>query len=357
MRGNVVSRRRIAQEGILRTLISAVLLVAALSPVMLASVRPANAQSQVVVGLITKTETNPFFVKMKEGAQKAADAAGAKLLTAAGAFDGDNEGQVTAIENMVAAGAKGILITPNDSKAIVPTIQKVRQQGVLVIALDTPTEPMNAADALFATDNFKAGLLIGQYAKAVEGDKAVKIAMIDGTVGVSVNTLRHNGFLAGYGPSSSGGATPEASTGEPASDPRVVCDQNANGDQAMSQTAMETCLQKDPNINVVYTINEPTAFGVFTALKNAGKEQGVLIVSVDGGCQGVQGVKDGKIAATSQQYPLKMAQMGVEAVVNYAKTGQKVSGYTDTGVTLITDKPQSGIDSKDTAFGLANCWG
>ncbi|MFL5759276.1 MAG: sugar ABC transporter substrate-binding protein [Thermomicrobiales bacterium] len=324
---------------------------------MLSSSQPAAAQDQVVVGLITKTETNPFFVKMKEGAQKAADAANAKLLTGAGAFDGDNEGQVTVIENMVAAGAKGILITPNDSKAIVPTIQKVRQQGVLVIALDTPTEPQDAADALFATDNFKAGLLIGQYAKKVEGDKDVKIATIDGTTGVSVNTLRHNGFLAGYGPATPGEATPGPTASEPANDPRVVCSQNANGDQAMSQTAMETCLQKDPDINLVYTINEPTAFGVYTALKNAGKEKDVLIVSVDGGCKGVQGVKDGQIAATSQQYPLKMAQQGVEAVVKFAKSGDKVSGYTDTGVTLITDKPQTGVDSKDTEFGLANCWG
>ena len=67
---------------------------------------------------------------MKEGAQKAAKAKGVKLLTAAGKFDGDNAGQVTAIENMVAAGVKGILITPSDTKAIVPAIKKARDAGV-----------------------------------------------------------------------------------------------------------------------------------------------------------------------------------------------------------------------------------
>ena len=82
-----------------------------------------------------------------------------------------------------------------------------------------------------------------------------------------------------------------------------------------------------------------------------------MIVSIDGGCEGVRNVKAGEIAATAQQYPLKMAAMGVEAGVDYAKTGKKVSGYTDTGVTLITDKPMSGVDSKDTKFGLENCWG
>jgi fructose transport system substrate-binding protein len=119
---------------------------------------------------------------------------------------------------------------------------------------------------------------------------------------------------------------------------------------------METCLQKDPGINLVYTINEPAALGANTALKAAGNKD-VTIVSVDGGCAGVRAVKDGTIAATSQQYPLKMATMGVDAVVDFAQSGKKATGYTDTGVTLITDKAQAGVDSKDTAFGLDNCWG
>jgi fructose transport system substrate-binding protein len=137
-----------------------------------------------------------------------------------------------------------------------------------------------------------------------------------------------------------------------------VCSQDTQGDQAKGQTAMENCLQKDPDINLVYTINEPAAAGAYTALKAAGKDKDVMIVSVDGGCSpGLAGVQAGWLAATSQQYPLLMASMGVEAVYKFATTGEKVSGYTDTGVTLITDKPMSGVDSKDTKFGLDACWG
>ncbi|MES4903472.1 MULTISPECIES: sugar ABC transporter substrate-binding protein [unclassified Streptomyces] len=297
----------------------------------------------VKVGLITKTDTNPFFVKMKEGAEKAAKENGVQLSTAAGKFDGDNAGQITAIENMVASGVKGILITPSDSKAIVPAIQKARAKGVLVIALDSPTEPQSAVDALFATNNFKAGQLIGEYAKAAMKGKQAKIATLDLAPGVAVGVQRHDGFLKGFG------------VGE--KDPSVVCSQDTGGDQAKGQTAMENCLQKAPGINVVYTINEPAALGAYTALKAKGREKDVLIVSVDGGCTGTKAVKDGKIAATSQQYPLKMAAEGVKAVATYAKNGKKASGYTDTGVTLITDKAQSGVASKDTAFGLENCWG
>jgi fructose transport system substrate-binding protein len=297
----------------------------------------------VKVGLITKTDTNPFFVKMKEGAEQAAKDSGVELVSAAGKFDGDNAGQVTAIENMVNSGVKGILITPNDSKAIVPALEKARAKGVMVIALDSPTEPQDATDALFATDNVKAGELIGAYAKAAMAGRKAKIATLDLAPGVAVGIQRHEGFLKGFG--------------VPESDPSIVCSQDTGGDQAKGQTAMENCLQKAPDINVVYTINEPAALGAYTALKAKGLEKKVLVVSVDGGCTGTKAVKDGKIAATSQQYPLKMAALGVKAVADFADNGKKATGYTDTGVTLITDRAQAGVDAKDTAYGLENCWG
>jgi fructose transport system substrate-binding protein len=312
----------------------------------------AGAAATIKVGLITKTDTNPFFVKMKQGASKQAKALGVTLLTAAGKIDGDAATQITAIENMVSAGVKGILITPsNDS--VVPAIKKARAKGVLVIALDTPPNPTTAVDALFATNNFTAGVLVGKYAKKLFAGKTPKIAMLDLFPGPSVGYLRHNGFLSGFGVS---GISPKDAQKYDTS-PQVVCSADTSGDQAKGQTAMETCLQKDPSINLVYTINEPAAAGAYTALKNAGKENEVTVVSIDGGCAGVRNVKAGVIAATSQQYPLKMASLGVSAVVKYAKTGKKASGYTDTGVNLITSKPVAGVPSKNLAFGLANCWG
>ena len=216
------------------------------------------AADQTVIGLITKTETNPFFVKMKEGAEAAAKAKGAKLLSAAGKTDGDNAGQVTAMENMIAAGAKTILITPSDSKAIVPAIEKARAKGVMVIALDSPTDPQDATDALFATDNYKAGVLIGQYAKAALGGKPAKIATLDLFPGHPVGAQRHNGFLQGFGLQSF-----DAKNNELAAPTEVVCMADSFGDRAKGQTAMENCLQKAPDINVVYTINEPAAAGAY----------------------------------------------------------------------------------------------
>ncbi len=312
----------------------------------------ALAQGQPVIGLITKTDSNPFFVKMKEGAMAAAQAKGAKLLTGAGKTDGDNAGQVTAMENMIAAGAKTILITPSDSKAILPSIKKARDKGVLVIALDSPTDPTEGTDALFATDNYKAGVLIGQYARAALGDKPAKIVTLDLFPGHPVGAQRHNGFLKGFGL-----AAPDAKSNELGTGAAVVCMADSYGDPAKGQTAMENCLQKAPDVTVVYTINEPAALGAYTALKKAGKDKNVVIVSVDGGCAGVANVGKGVIAATSQQYPLKMAAMGVDAGVEYAKSGKKPSGYTDTGVTLIAATAVAGVASSDVKTGTDLCWG
>jgi len=314
---------------------------------------------KVVVGLITKTDTNPFFVKMKQGASAEAAKLGIDLQTFAGKQDGDNETQVQAVENLVAKGAKGLLITPNDSKAIVPALDKARAAGMLVIALDTPLEPANAADATFATDNFKAGELIGQWAAAKLGGKAssAKIAMLDLNPNqISVDVQRDQGFLKGFGID----IKDEGKIGDE-SDSRIVGHDVTDGAEEGGRTAMENLLQKNKDISLVYTINEPAAAGAYQALKAAGKEKSVTIVSVDGGCPGVDNVKQGIIGATSQQYPLKMASMGVEAIAKYAEDGTKPKptpglDFLNTGVTLITDSP-SGTSAKDSTWGSENCWG
>ena len=214
-------------------------------------------------------------------------------------------------------------------------------------------------DATFATDNYQAGLLIGQWAKAkFEDGKPAKIALLDLNANqVSVDVQRDQGFLEGFGID----VKDKTKIGDE-SDPRIAGHDVTDGAEDGGRTAMENLLQKDPSINLVYTINEPAAAGAYQALKSAGKEKDVTIVSVDGGCPGVDNVKAGVIGATSMQFPLKMAQMGIEALAKYAKDGTKPQAtagktFVDTGVQLITDDPQTGVEAKDSAWGKQNCWG
>ncbi len=326
----------------------------------LATMSTAAMAQDVSACLITKTDTNPFFVKMKEGAEAKAAELGVSLKSYAGRIDGDHETQVAAIETCIADGASGILITASDTSAIVRSVQQARDAGLVVIALDTPLTPADAADATFATDNFIAGELIGKWAAGKLGAEAAnaRIALLNLNITQpTVDVLRNQGFLQGFG----------IDLGDPnkwgdESDARIVGHDITSGNEEGGRKAMENLLTKDPSINVVYTINEPSAAGAYEALKSFGRENDVLIVSVDGGCPGVANVKDGVIGATSQQYPLQMAALGVEAIKAWADSGtapQPTDGkdFFDTGVTLVTDEPVDGVDSIDTVKGAELCWG
>ena len=339
----------------MKTILKAAVFGAAASALF--AVTPAFAADGVC--LITKNNTNPFFVKMKEGAEAKAKEVGLDFQAYAGKVDGDAGPQIEAIENCVASGAKGILITAsNDS--VIPALKEARSKGVLVIALDTPIGDKEAADSTFATDNFEAGVLIGKWAKAQMGDAAkdAKIGMLNiNKDNISVDVLRDTGFLTGFGIEVPNGKVMGSET-----DTRVIGHETSNANPEGGLKAAENLLAKEPNMNLIYTINEPAAEGAFQAMKAAGKETQALIVSVDGGCPGVQNVKAGVIGATSMQFPLLMASKGVEAVAAYAKDGAKPANsegldFFNTGVELITDKPVDGLPSITSEEGLKKCWG
>ena len=320
------------------------------------------------VALITKTSTNPFFLAMKKGAEDEAAKDGVSLTYAAGAADGDEDGQVKAIEAAVARGDQGILITPN-GPGVNAAINNARKQGLYVIALDTPPDPADTVDITFATDNFKAGEAIGKWAAAKQDGKPANIALLDlyNDKVVSVDYGRDQGFLTGMGidtkdPKKNGDEDKSGNyTGGKGGTYTIACNEPTKGAQDLGKTAMETCLSKTKDINLVYTLNEPAAAGAAEALKAAGVT--ATIVSVDGGCSpGIADVKAGIIGATAQQYPVKMAQLGVQAIKQIADGGAKPAvtpglDFYDTGVALVTDNPVDGLESITSDAASKICWG
>ena len=335
----------------------------------------APVAATVAVSLITKDSTNPFFVAMQEGAKAAAAAAGVDLTVGSGKEEGDDAGQIALIENAIAQGQAGILITPM-SVNVNEAIKKARDAGLYVIALDTPTDPPDVVDITFATDNCLAGEAIGQWtAGKLNGAKAIiaRLVIFNDRM-VSVDYCRDNGFLKGLGVDI---VDPTIMGDEPTSgkyttgaggDYEIVCLEATGANEEGGRKGMETCLSKNPDINVVYTINEPTAFGADAALKAAGKTVGkdVFVVSVDGGLAGVEAVKAGSIQATSQQYPLRMASLGVEAIKAIADGGAPPANtsangeFYDTGVTLCTEDPQDTVTAapqENAQYCIDNAWG
>ena len=313
-----------------------------------------------IVGLITKTDSNPFFVTMKQAARRKAGKLGLELRTYAGQYDGDSKAQVEALESLLAAGANGVLITPSDPAALAGAVRRAREAGVVVIALDTPFDPADSVDATFATDNFRAGELIGMWARTRLGEAArsARIATLDlSAAQVTVDVLRNQGFLKGFGID-----IRDRGKMHDEDDARIVGSGATLGTEAGGRAAMEVLMRKEPGIDVVYAVNEPAATGAHAALMALGLENDVLIVSIDGGCAGVRHVAAGAIGATAMQYPLRMASLGMEAVVEFYRTGRRPEkppgpGFHDTGVTLVTDQPVPGVPSISTERGLKECWG
>jgi fructose transport system substrate-binding protein len=317
-----------------------------------------DASGDVKVSLILKNQTNPFFVSMVKGAEAKAAELGIDLTISSGKEEGDDAAQIAAIENAISAKHAGIVITVMSTN-VNAAITKAREAGLLVIALDTPTDPADIADITFATDNREAGRLIGQWgAKKLGGQKAV-IALLnifDDRVS-PVDYLRDNGFLEGMGipvndPNKMADEAPKGKYS--GGDYEIVGNVATGANEDGGRAGMEKLLAKNSKINIVYTINEPTAIGACAALKAAKK-------SAIGGLPGIEAVKSGCIGATSQQYPLRMADFGLQAIYDLVKTGKKPEvtagkDFFDTGVTLITDDPQDGVKSESTQYGIDNAW-
>jgi fructose transport system substrate-binding protein len=320
---------------------------------------------KVKVTLILKDLVNPFFTALEKGAQEQAKKDGVDLTVAAGKKDGDEEGQIQAIENAVLKGQNGILVLPS-GPAVNSAIKKARQAGLTVIALDTPPDPINTTDITYATNNFEAGKLIGSWAAGAMHGKNVTIAMLDqfNDRVIQTDLNRDQGFLEGMGIDLADKTKKgdEAASGSYSGGTyTIACQEPTTGAEDGGRSAMENCLTKNPGINLVYTINEPSAAGAYKALQSAGLQDQAKIVSIDGSCNGVKNVADGVIAATSQQYPVLMAQKGVETIASVVRGGKLPAvseglNFFNTGTALVTDKTQTGVKSITAADATKICW-
>jgi fructose transport system substrate-binding protein len=335
----------------------------------------AEAAEPVVIGLVTSSETNPFAVKMTDGAERAALGRGVTLMTAAGRFDGDSASQVTAIETMTSTGVDGILIAATEDPAVTAAVQRAREAGILVIALGASSDSRAEVDALFGTDDFRAGQVVGEYARAALGDRPAQLAMLGLAPGVPAGVQRHNGFLVGMGlvdaealgggngaggGDSDGGGDGDGGGGQaaaPAEVAEVVCGQPTQGQRVAAQAATAACLAANPMVDVVFAADDESAIGASLAVSDAGRAGDVVVVSADGGCAGVDAIAGGQLSAVAQQYPRAMAQQGVDAVVAFVREGERTTGFVDTGVTLVAAAPLPGMESVDVGSGLSDCWG
>jgi fructose transport system substrate-binding protein len=322
----------------------------------------------VKVALILKEFTNPYWISMENSAKTEAAKRGVQLQVTAGKSDDDTTSQINQIDEAIAAGDQGIIIALNGD-AVNSALQQAKSAGLVVVAVDTPPIPASVADVTYATDNTQAGTLDGKWTAAKLAGQNADIAMLDDLANqvITVDVNRDHGFLQGMGipvgNANVNGEEPKSGnyTGGKGGTYKIACQLATNGSQTGGQSAMETCLSKDSDINVVYAINEPAAEGAAHALQTAGKKN-VTVVAIDGGCSALTFVANGQIGATAGQFPGKMAVEGVDAIASFVKSGKKPTNqagrdYFDTGTQLDTDTAQAGVPSISSAAAAKVCWG
>jgi fructose transport system substrate-binding protein len=344
--------------------IGAVLALAACSDGSGAGGSGGNGSGPIGITLITKDPRNPFWTAMVDGAMAGAQRPQVYLTIESGRDQTDAQSQIQAVENAILRRDKAILIAHN-GPAVFGAIEKARDHGLFVLALDTPTHPVSLVDGTIASDNLEAGKLIGAWTAARLEDRHATIAMLDlfNDKIVSVDLERDHGFLQGMGIQ----PDPERNGGEPKTGMHagggtyeVVCHGATDGAVGGGRSAMEMCLSVNPQINVVFTANETSGVGAVQALEAAGIMDAV-VTSIQGSCRGVESVQSGDFGAVAQQYPFRMGELGVEAVLSHLHDGTEPTPspgreFVDTGVALIADTPAPGVPSITVDEGKARCW-
>lgn len=272
-----------------------------------------DAAGSGAIGLAVSTQNNPFFVTLVEGAQKAADAAGVKLVVTDAGDDAAK--QTNDVDDLISKKVSVLIVNPVDSDAIAPAVEDAIAAGIKVIAVDRAVNGVDV-DCQIASDNVKGAEMATEYLKSVIGDGA-KVAELQGTTGASATIDRGQGFH---------------NIADGSLD--VVASQTAGFDRAQGLTVMENIIQSNGDIKGVFAHNDEMALGAIEAIEASGKD--IKIVGFDATDDGVAAVKDGKMAATVAQQPDKMGSTAVETAIKLMN-GETVEKSIPVEVTLVTE--------------------
>jgi len=283
----------------------------------LATAGPAMAET-IKLGFITKFPV-PFFATMENAAKAYAEAhPGVEISFGQGTSATDIEGQIALIESMVTRGVQGIAITPVDP-TVASTLDKAVAAGVKVVLMDNSIPGWKGQTALATTDNYNAGKIAGQYLKTVlkNGDT---LGILEGVPGVPSLDDRVNGMLEGL----------------QGVEVKIVGRGATNCTEELGINVAQDLLTANPDLKAIYAACGPPAAGAARAIKNAGiANDKFVLVGFDFCCGEEEALVAGIEDATVAQFPAKMAELGVDALVK-AIRGGKVESLIDSGAALVT---------------------
>ncbi|MEX0957523.1 MAG: sugar ABC transporter substrate-binding protein [Rhizobiaceae bacterium] len=282
-----------------------------------ASAGTASAED-IKLGFITKFPV-PFFGTMEDAAKAYAAAnPGVEIIYGQGTSATDIEGQIALIESMVTQGVQGIAITPVDP-TVAAALDRAIEAGVKIVLMDNNIPDWDGRTALATTDNYNAGKIAGEYLKTVlkDGDT---LGILEGVPGVPSLDDRVNGMLEGLQ-----GVNVE-----------IVGKGATNCTEELGINVAEDLLTANPDLKAIYAACGPPAAGAARAITNADiANDDIVLVGFDFCCGEEEALEAGVEDATVAQFPSKMAELGVDALVRSIR-GETVESLIDSGAALVT---------------------
>ncbi|MDG6325389.1 ribose ABC transporter substrate-binding protein RbsB [Glaesserella parasuis] len=260
-----------------------------------------SVMAKETIALAISTLDNPFFVTLKEGAEKKAKELGYNLVV----LDSQNDPakELSNVEDVTVRGAKVLLINPTDSEAVGTAVAVANKKNIPVITLDRGANKGNVVSHI-ASDNVAGGKMASDFIAEKVGKNA-KVIQLEGIAGTSAARKRGEGFKQAV----------EANQFE------LLASQPADFDRTKGLNVMENLLASHGSAKAVFAQNDEMALGALRAIKASGKN--ILVVGFDGTDDAVKAVNGGQLAATIAQQPEKIGELGVEAADKVLK-GEKV---------------------------------
>ena len=281
-----------------------------------------GGEIKYVVGLAMNTQTNPFFVDVKDGCQKAADELGIELhITDA---QDDPNIQMKDVENLITKKPDAIIIDTCDSDAIVSSIEACNEAGIPVLTMDREANGGEVVSHI-GYDAIKSGRMAGQYLVDTLGGKG-KIVELQGIMGTNVAQNRSQGFN-------------EIMKDNP--DMEIVACQVADFDRAKGMSVMENILQANPEIDGLYAANDEMLLGALEAMDAAGRTDDIVKIGCDAIDDTIEAMKAGKVEATIAEPPFFLGKAIVQAAYDYLE-GEEIESYVILDNELVT---QDNVDS------------
>src|SRR5262245_8792786 len=277
------------------------------SPQSAASAPTSGTTVKGTIGVSLLTLDNPFFKVIGDNITSEGKKRGYETIVVSG--DKDVAKQGNQIKDFIVKKVSAIVLSPCDSKAIIPVIQEANAAGIPVFTVDIPcNEPGVKIVTQVATDNYGGGKEAARAMIEALGEAGGKIAVLHFKQAESC-LLRVKGFREVI--------DAHNASGKARID--IVTELESGGAKDIGYKAAEDALQAHPELSGIFAINDPAALGARAALEKAGKTQQVLIVGFDGQPEGKQAIKEGKIYADPIQFPDKMGVQIVDAIVRHSK--------------------------------------